>query len=33
VEDLARFLAEHRPFDGLPPETLARVVEALVVRH
>jgi CBS domain-containing protein len=33
VEDVGRFLAEHRPFDALPPEALARVAAMTVTRH
>jgi CBS domain-containing protein len=33
VEDVARFLSEHRPFDGLSPEALTRAAAATVVRH
>jgi CBS domain-containing protein len=32
-EDVARFLAEHRPFAGLSPEALARAAAATVARH
>jgi len=33
AEDVARFLAEHRPFDRLPPEALARAAAATVTEH
>lgn len=33
MEDVARFLAEHRPFDALPPEALARAAAAVVTSH